>query len=154
MADRAPYWWNSRQIYLAEEIPDSFDPTPAPALRYGPDSASIETVAEALLEAECPVIYAGQGVHYARAWDSLKELAELLGAAVTTSLGGKSAFPEDHPLALGSGGRSIPKPVHHFLQKADLIFGIGCSFTRTAFRRQDSRWKTGYSRDTGSSGHQ
>ena len=118
---------------FSEEIPDSFDPTPAPALRYGPDSASIETVAEALVNAECPVIYAGQGVHYAQAWNSLKALAELLAAPVTTSLGGKSAFPENHPLALGSGGRSIPKPVHHFLQKADLIFGIGCSFTRTGF---------------------
>ena len=118
---------------FSEEISDSFDPTPTPTVRYGPDSASIEAVAEALLDAECPVIYAGQGVHYAQAWDSLKELAELLGAAVTTSLGGKSAFPEDHRLALGSGGRAIPKPVHHFLQKADLIFGIGCSFTRTAF---------------------
>ena len=116
-----------------EEIPDSFEPTPVPTVRYGPDSASIEAAAEALLNAECPVIYAGQGVHYAQAWDSLKALAELLAAPVTTSLAGKSAFPEDHPLALGSGGRAIPKPVHHYLQKADLIFGIGCSFTRTAF---------------------
>ena len=118
---------------FAEDIADSFDPTPVPALRYGPDGASIEAAAEALLAAERPVIYAGQGVHYAKAWDSLKELAELLGAPVTTSLGGKSAFPENNPLALGSGGRSIPKPVHHFLGKADLIFGIGCSFTRTYF---------------------
>ena len=116
-----------------EEISDSFDPQPVPTVRYGPDSASIEAAAEALLDAECPVIYAGQGVHYAQAWDSLKALAELLGAPVTTSLGGKSAFPEDHPLALGSGGRAIPKTVHHFLQKADLILGIGCSFTRTGF---------------------
>ena len=118
---------------FGEEISDSFDPDPVPAVRYGPDSSSIEAAAAALLDAECPVIYAGQGVHYAQAWDSLKELAELLGAPVTTSLGGKSAFPEDHPLALGSGGRAIPKPVHHFLQKADLILGIGCSFTRTGF---------------------
>ena len=116
-----------------EEISDSFDPTPVPTVRYGPDSASIEAAADALLDAECPVIYAGQGVHYAQAWDSLKELAELLAAPVTTSLAGKSAFPENHALALGSGGRAIPKPVHHFLQKADLIFGIGCSFTRTGF---------------------
>ena len=116
-----------------EEISDSFDPAPVPTVRYGPDSASIEAAAEALLDAECPVIYAGQGVHYAQAWDSLKALAELLAAPVTTSLGGKSAFPEDHPLALGSGGRAVPKSVHHYLQKADLIFGIGCSFTRTAF---------------------
>ena len=118
---------------FGEEIPDPFDPAPVPTVRYGPDSASIEAAAEALLDAECPIIYAGQGVHYAQAWDSLKELAELLGAPVTTSLGGKSAFPEDHPLALGSGGRAIPKPVHHFLQKTDLILGIGCSFTRTGF---------------------
>ncbi len=117
----------------SEDIADDFDPAPSPTLRYGPDSASIEATAEALLAAERPVIYAGQGVHYAKAWHSLKELAELLAAPVTTSLAGKSAFPEDHPLALGSGGRSIPKPVHHFLQKSDLIFGIGCSFTRTAF---------------------
>lgn len=118
---------------FAEEIPDSFEPAPVPTLRYRPDDASIDAAAEALLAADCPVIYAGQGVHYAKAWAALKELAELLGAAVTTSLAGKSAFPEDHPLALGAGGRAIPKPVHHFLGKADLIFGIGCSFTRTAF---------------------
>ena len=118
---------------FGEEISDAFDPTPVPTVRYGPDSSAIEAAAEALLDAECPVIYAGQGVHYAQAWDSLKELAELLGAPVTTSLGGKSAFPENHPLALGSGGRAIPKPVHHFLQKTDLILGIGCSFTRTGF---------------------
>ena len=55
------------------------------------------------------MIYAGQGVHYARAWPQLRELAELLEAPVTTSLQGKSAFPETHPLSLGSGGRSIPQ---------------------------------------------
>ena len=62
-----------------------------------------------------------------------KNWPELLAAPVTTSLGGKSAFPEEHPLALGSGGRSVPKPVHHFLQNTDLLFGIGCSFSRTNF---------------------
>ena len=118
---------------FGEEISEPFEPVPVPIVRYGPDSASIGAAADALLGAECPVIYAGQGVHYAQAWDSLKELAELLAAPVTTSLAGKSAFPENHALALGSGGRAIPKPVHHFLQKADLIFGIGCSFTRTGF---------------------
>ena len=56
------------------------------------------------------MIYAGQGVHYARAWAELKRLAELLAAPVTTSLGGKSAFPENHMLSLGSGGNAIPAP--------------------------------------------
>jgi len=88
---------------------------------------------DTLLEAERPVIYAGQGIHYAEAWDQLRALAEHLAIPVVTSLEGKSAFPEDHPLALGSGGRAIPKAVHTFLQQADLIFGIGCSFTETNF---------------------
>ena len=79
------------------------------------------------------MIYAGQGVHYAKAWPQLKVLAELLEAPVTTSLQGKSAFPETHPLSLGSGGRSISKQLHHFLTNADLIFGIGCSFTTTNY---------------------
>jgi acetolactate synthase-1/2/3 large subunit len=79
------------------------------------------------------VLYAGQGVHYARAWDELKELAELLEVPVTTSLEGKSAFPENHPLSLGSGGAANPNMVFEHIQDADLIFGVGCSFARTGF---------------------
>jgi acetolactate synthase-1/2/3 large subunit len=72
-------------------------------------------------------------VHYAKAWPQLRALAELLECPVTTSLQGKSAFPETHPLSLGSGGRSISKQLHHFLTNADVIFGIGCSFTTTNY---------------------
>jgi acetolactate synthase-1/2/3 large subunit len=79
------------------------------------------------------VIYAGQGVHYARAWPQLKRLAERLAIPVTTSLGGKSSFPETHPLSLGSGGLAMPRAVPTFLKEADVIFGIGCSFTETNF---------------------
>ncbi len=118
---------------LHEEVPEPLNYTPAPRLRSGPDPRDVARVAEALVAAERPVIYAGQGVHYARAWPQLRELAELLEAPVTTSLQGKSAFPETHPLSLGSGGRSISKQLHHFLQNADLIFGIGCSFATTNY---------------------
>ncbi len=118
---------------FAEEVPEPLSYRPAPRLRTAPDPQVVDEVAGVLVAAERPVIYAGQGVHYARAWNALRELAELLEAPVTTSLQGKSAFPEDHPLALGSGGRAIPKTVHHFLQRADVIFGIGCSFTTTNY---------------------
>ncbi|MBI4628365.1 MAG: thiamine pyrophosphate-requiring protein [Candidatus Rokubacteria bacterium] len=118
---------------LREEMPEGWSYTPARRLRSGPDPHDVTRVAEALVAAERPVIYAGQGVHYARAWQALRELAELLEAPVTTSLQGKSAFPETHPLSLGSGGRSIPKALHHFLANADLIFGIGCSFSTTNY---------------------
>jgi acetolactate synthase I/II/III large subunit len=118
---------------LGEELPGPLDYEPAPVARYGPDPSAVDAVAAVLIAAERPVIYAGQGVHYAKAWPQLQELAELLESPVTTSLQGKSAFPENHSLALGSGGRAVPGPVHDFVQRADLIFGIGCSFTRTAF---------------------
>jgi acetolactate synthase-1/2/3 large subunit len=118
---------------MAAEVPDGWTYTPAPRLRVGPEPRAVADVAAALVAAERPVIYAGQGVHYAKAWTQLRELAELLEAPVTTSLQGKSAFPENHPLSLGSGGRSISKPLHHFLNHADLIFGIGCSFASTNY---------------------
>lgn len=116
-----------------EEIPEPLNYRPTRHTRSGPDPRDVASVARVLVAAERPVIYAGQGVHYAKAWDALRELAELLEAPVTTSLGGKSSFPENHPLSLGSGGRATTRAVHQFLQRSDVIFGIGCSFTSTAF---------------------
>jgi acetolactate synthase-1/2/3 large subunit len=107
--------------------------SPVRETRPAPDPTAVPEVVEALLGAEDPVIWAGQGVHYAQAWDELREVAELLEAPVATSLQGKSAFPETHPLALGVGARSSPAPVREFIDDADLIFGIGCSFTRTLY---------------------
>ncbi len=116
-----------------EEVAEPLAYKPALRTRTAPDPKAVAEVARVLVEAQRPVIYAGQGVHYAKAWKALRELAELLEAPVTTSLQGKSAFPENHPLSLGSGGRSISKQLHHFLTGADVIFGIGCSFTQTNY---------------------
>jgi thiamine pyrophosphate-dependent acetolactate synthase large subunit-like protein len=115
-----------------EEIGE-LDYTPVGVAKYGPDPADVRKAAAAILGAKRPVIYAGTGVQWAEAWTELRQFAELLGAPVTTSLGGKSSFPENHPLSLGSGGNAVPKPVHHFVQNADVIIGIGCSFTETNF---------------------
>lgn len=118
---------------FGDEMPERWDYAPTVRTRSAPDPADVRRAAAALAAAKRPVIYAGTGVHWARAWPQLRALAELLGAPVTTSLGGKSAFPEDHPLALGSGGLAIPRPVRHFLDSADVVFGVGCSFTETNF---------------------
>ena len=87
-------------------------------------------MARVLLEASCPVIHAGQGVLYAEATQELLELAELLQAPVMTTLQGKSGFPENHPLSLGTGSGVMTGPVYHFLRKADVVFGVGTSFTK------------------------
>ncbi|MBS11904.1 MAG: hypothetical protein CME19_09935 [Gemmatimonadetes bacterium] len=129
-------------VFREGEVDEPIDYKPAPTVRSGPSPESVEAAADALVAAERPVIYAGQGVHYAEAWDSLKAFAELLEAPVTTSLGGKSSFPENHPLSLGSGGRSMPQAVRTFLDESDVIFGIGCSFTRTPFGIQMPKEKS------------
>jgi acetolactate synthase-1/2/3 large subunit len=117
---------------MNEEIGDiAYAPTHR--TRSGPDPRAVEKAAEVLAAAKRPLLYAGQGVHYAEAWPQLARLSELLAAPVTTSLQGKSAFPEHHPMSLGSGGRAISKQLHVFLEQADVIFGIGCSFTSTNF---------------------
>lgn len=127
---------------LAEEVPEPLSYVPALRTRTAPDPVAVSEVARVLVAAERPVLYAGQGVHYARAWEPLRALAELLECPVTTSLEGKSAFPESHPLSLGSGGRSVPKAVRQFLDDADVIFGIGCSFATTNYGVKMPRGKT------------
>ena len=116
-----------------EEVPEPLNYAPVLSTRSGPDPIQVKEAAALLVKARCPVIYAGQGVHYARAWPQLKRLAELLAIPVMTSLAGKSAFPETHPLSLGSGGYAVPQPVVEFLAQADVVFGVGCSFTETSF---------------------
>jgi thiamine pyrophosphate-dependent acetolactate synthase large subunit-like protein len=109
------------------------DYAPVLRTRYGPDGESVARAAALLCGAKRPVIYAGQGIHWANAYGELQELAELLAIPVCTSLPGKSSFDETHPLSLGSGGAAMPQAVRHFLDEADVILGVGCSFTSTSF---------------------
>jgi thiamine pyrophosphate-dependent acetolactate synthase large subunit-like protein len=98
--------------------------------------AAPEDVAEAarrLAAARRPVILAGQGVLYAGATAELLELAELADTPVATTLNGKSAFPEDHPLALGTAARTRPATVDEAFAQAELILGVGTSFTRSLY---------------------
>ena len=114
-----------------EEFPAaSINYTPVKRTIAGANVRDVEAAAKVLIQAKCPVIVAGQGVLWAEATAELIELAELLQAPVTTPLEGKSAFPEHHPLSLGTGAGVMPRPVHSFLQKADVIFAIGASLTK------------------------
>ena len=116
-----------------EVAPEPADYRPAPHARSGPDPEAVARVAARLVAADRPVIYAGQGIHWADAYDELRGLAEHLAIPVATSLAGKSSFDESHPLALGSGGAAWPATVPRMLERADVILGIGCSFMETAF---------------------
>lgn len=97
------------------------------------DVSDVREILEALLSAKRPMIIAGHGVLYAQAWAELKTLAELLQIPVTTSLLGKSSFPESHELSLGTAGRTLTKAAGHFANESDFILGIGTSFTINDF---------------------
>ena len=127
---------------FGEDVPEDWEYIPSFASRSAPDPRDVESAAAVLAAAERPVIYAGQGVHYAKAWEQLRTLAENWNIPVTTSIEGKSAFPENHPLSLGSGGRANPRAVSRFLNDADVILGVGCSFALTGFGVRMPRGRT------------
>lgn len=111
----------------------ALDYVPGKVAKSQPSQDAIEAAAERLLAANNPAIYAGQGIHWSQAYDELRALAEHLAIPVMTSLPGKSTFNETHPLSLGSGGHGINGCVRRFLDECDLLLGLGCSFTATAF---------------------
>jgi len=97
--------------------------------KSGGDPHDIEIAFRALQGAKNPLLYVGEGAYYAKAWDELREFAELLSIPVMTTLKAKGVFPEDHPLSVGGAGRTGSKVAAHFLQKADLVFSVGASLT-------------------------
>ena len=107
------------------------------AIQYNPvngvksagDPSDITEAVKILLASKNPVIYAGQGILWAEASEELIEFAELTNTPVMTTNTGKSAFPENHSLSIGTGANTMTKMVPHFLNKSDVVFGIGCSFT-------------------------
>ncbi len=117
-------------VALEEVSESALQYAPVKSTRSSGNPQEIAEAARALLQARRPVIHAGQGALYAEATQELVELAELLQIPVMTTLEGKSAFPEDHPLALGSGSGVMSRPVVHFLGQADVLLAIGTSLTK------------------------
>ncbi len=117
-----------------DEFPgDSFDYTPVREHKSGADPDDVRDLVTAMLKAACPIINAGHGVLCAEATDDLVEFAELTNVPVLTTLAGKSAFPENHRLALGTGAHTGTLMVDHFLKKTDFVLGMGTSFTLSNF---------------------
>ena len=111
-----------------DAIPASYRPVRPVVSAANPDD--VRRAAQALLDARHPILFCGQGVLYAGASRELIEFAELVGVPVMTTMAGKSAFPEKHPLALGSSSSVMSEPVLEFWRRADLVCGIGTSFTK------------------------
>ena len=107
---------------------DAYNPV-TPALSAA-DPRDVLAAARALVDAQRPVIFAGQGVLYAEATDELVALAELLQIPVMTTMLGKSAFPEDHPLSVGVGATVMTPHGYEAMLNADVVLAVGASLTR------------------------
>jgi acetolactate synthase I/II/III large subunit len=118
---------------LAGELKRELDYEPVKGSRCAPEPQAVTAALDTLVEAKAPVIYAGQGVLFAQATAELVEIAERLDCPVLTTMPGKSAFPEQHPLSIGASAITKPEHMMHFLNQADCVFGIGTSFTRTLY---------------------
>ena len=88
----------------------------------------IKEAARLILDAERPVIYAGGGMLKARAAEVLRELAELTGIQVVTTLMARGVFPDDHPLCLGMPGMHGTIAATTAMQKSDLLIALGARF--------------------------
>jgi len=109
-------------------------PLPAPGT-YRPmgrprgDQGLIDKAARLLLHAQRPLLVAGGGVIASEAWEEFRELAELLGAAATTTPMGSGAVSARHPRFFGDGGWLGGSAVIQALQEADVILAAGCHFS-------------------------
>jgi acetolactate synthase-1/2/3 large subunit len=114
---------------LGEYDEDEHPYTPVKGWRTGPDPDDVKSAVKTLLAAKQPLLFVGEGVLYADATRELLEFAELAQVPVLTTLKGKSAFPEHHPLSVGVRGSLA----EHFLRGCDVLFSIGSSLFPNRF---------------------
>ncbi|MCI4624646.1 MAG: biosynthetic-type acetolactate synthase large subunit [Candidatus Magnetoovum sp. WYHC-5] len=88
----------------------------------------IEKAAQMIIKAKRPVIIAGGGIISSGASDELRELAELSGVPVTTTLMGIGGFPSTHYLNLGMPGMHGTYYANMAIQSADLLVAVGMRF--------------------------
>jgi acetolactate synthase I/II/III large subunit len=119
-----------RDIQEAEvgfAYPDSVDlPGWRPPRKVHP--LQIREAAERIAKAEKPILYVGGGTINGDACDELLELAEVGGLPVVTTLMGKGAFPETHPLFFGWPGMHGTKWANIAMNTCDVLVAIGARF--------------------------
>jgi len=96
--------------------------------RTGVDQSAIEAAADLIRTAERPILYVGGGVLKARAAEVLRELVELSGIHVVTTLMARGAFPDGHDLCLGMPGMHGNFTAVTAMQEADLLVALGARF--------------------------
>ena len=103
-----------------------------------PDLAKISEAADLLARAEKPIILAGGGVIISQASDELMQMSDLLMAPVATTFMGKGAFPEVHPMSVGSIGMHGNPAANRLMSEADVLLAVGTRFSDRATANLDT----------------
>jgi acetolactate synthase-1/2/3 large subunit len=93
-----------------------------------PHGKQVREAAKLICSAKRPVLYVGGGVIKAEAAEQLRQLAELTGIPVVTTLMARGAFPDSHPLHLGMPGMHGSVTAVAAMQRADLLVALGARF--------------------------
>ncbi|GAC1311676.1 MAG: acetolactate synthase large subunit [Acidimicrobiales bacterium] len=88
----------------------------------------IKDAATLITQSRRPVLYIGGGILKARAAETLRALADLTGIPVVTTLMGRGAFPDSHPLCLGMPGMHGNFTAVTAMQHSDLLIALGTRF--------------------------
>ena len=126
---------HGRFDFLDSELYPSSEATPAGRPRVRPDAALVDRAAAALRGAERPVMLVGGGIHLSEGWHELTALADLTGIPVATTMSGKGAITEQHPLSIGLFGR-YSRFANEMIKAADVLLVVGCKLGEIA----TSRW--------------
>ncbi len=97
-----------------------------------PNPTKISEAADLLAQSERPIFLAGGGVITSSASDELVQMSDLLMAPVATTFMGKGAFPESHPLSLGSIGMHGNPAANKLMGEADVLLAVGTRFSDRA----------------------
>ena len=110
---------------VIEENADITMMDPFPTIRPAADPAAIETLVERINAARKPVLLAGSGTQYSRAWQELIDFSEKFQLPVLTSYKRQDAFPNNHPNYAGNMLTSNKHAQNLAYQESDLLIVLG-----------------------------
>lgn len=114
-------------VQLAAVDEEEIRADPAPPPKRGPDLDAVSRAGDLINAAKRAVLVVGGGMHAPGAYEWLDDIAERLDLPVATTISGRGALPEDHPLHLGVVGSNGGTPeTRALIDEADLVVFLGC----------------------------